>query len=229
MTNPFVPFPIVTPRYSDATIRTTSVFVQHEQDLSQALTLTLGGRYYDVKSDLDLYRISGVDQPVQTNSDQRFLGSVGLTYKPAEDVTWRASISQGYTYPSLAQLYLTTTGGGTTTVGNPDLKPESSTSYEIGARLDRGAITVDGTLFYTEAKDYIARGGGTYVNVDSVKSFGAELGVEYDSGVWGLRPTRTLRLSVANTPIPMVLRPMTAARPACRVLSVCAAIGRWAT
>ncbi len=43
VTNPFVPFPIVTPRYSDATIRTTSVFVQHEQDLSQALTLTLGG------------------------------------------------------------------------------------------------------------------------------------------------------------------------------------------
>lgn len=200
VTNPFVPFPIVTPRYSDATIRTTSLFAQHEQDLSEALTLTFGARYYDVKSNLDLYRVRGVEQPRRSNSDGRFLGSVGLTFKPSEDVTYRASISQGYTYPSLAQLYLTTTAGGTTTLGNADLKPETSTNFELGMRLDRGALIFDGTLFYTDSKDYIAslpvpgpvppggRPSRQYQNVSAAKSFGVEIGAELDSGLWGLRP-----------------------------------------
>lgn len=206
-TSPFgPPVPMTTTRSSDATIKTWSIFAQHEQDLSDAMTVFLGGRYYNVQSDLDSYVTTPpfgppTIAPPSSNSDSRFLGSVGLTYKPAEDVTYRASISQGYTYPSLSELYLTTTAGGGTTIGNPDLKPETSTSYEIGARLDRGAIMLDGTLFYTEAKDYIdRRPTGTpdemqYVNIAAVKSFGAELGLEVDSGVWGLRPYANLALT----------------------------------
>ncbi|WP_421703704.1 TonB-dependent receptor [Aliiroseovarius sp.] len=204
-TTPFgPPFPTVTTRYSDATIKTWSLFAQHEIDLSDTLTATFGGRYYDVRSELDLYEVNGAAEPTSSDSDDRFLGSVGLTYSPSADVTYRASISQGYTYPSLPQLYLTTTAGGSgTTNGNPDLRPETSTSYEIGARVDRGAITLDGTLFYTESEDYIdsflvVDNPGTssdvyeYRNVDQVKSFGIELGAEFDSGVWGLRPYANL-------------------------------------
>ena len=36
-------------------IKTWSIFAQHEQDLSDAMTVFLGGRYYNVQSDLDSY------------------------------------------------------------------------------------------------------------------------------------------------------------------------------
>lgn len=192
---PFAPFPMTTSRVSDATIRTFSAYAQHEMQLGEKLTASFGGRFYKVDSDRDIYRVNGVDQGKSSNSDTRFVGAAGLVYKPNEDTTLRASISQGYTYPTIAQLYLETTAGGRgITSGNPDLKPETSTSYEIGARMDRGNLMFDVTAFYTEADNYItSMPTGVprryeYRNVNSVKSWGAELEAELDSGVWGLRP-----------------------------------------
>lgn len=196
-TSPFAPFPSTTLRYSDATIRTFSAYAQHEVQLNDKLTATLGGRYYKVDSDRDSYLLDGVEQGATTNSDSRFVGAGGLVYKPNEDTTLRASISQGYTYPTISQLYLETTAGGRgITFGNPDLKPETSTSYELGARVDRGNVVFDGTVFYTDARDYIttmpiAGGNYEYQNVNAARSWGAEITAELDSGVWGLRPYAT--------------------------------------
>ncbi|MBK0326882.1 TonB-dependent receptor [Rhodobacteraceae bacterium F11138] len=181
--------------YSDATIRTASAFAQHEARFGNGLTGTLGVRYYNVKSNLDQYVIDGVAQPGQNNSDDRFLGSVGLVYELAPDAVLRANISQGYTYPSLSELYLTSTGGGGTILGNPDLKPETATNYEIGARLDRGAVVLDAAIFYTQSEDYIASiatgipNQYQYQNVNNVDSWGLELAAEFDPGLWGgIRP-----------------------------------------
>lgn len=193
-TMPFLPFPSTSLRYSDATIRTFSAYAQHEMALSDRLTATFGGRFYKVNSDRDIYRLNGALQPRTQNSDSRFVGAAGLVYKPDEDTTLRASISQGYTYPTISQLYLETTAGGRgITRGNPDLKPERSTSYELGARVDRDGWLLDATVFYSNAKDYISsarvgRRDYTYVNVNAAKSWGAEVTAEFDSGVWGLRP-----------------------------------------
>lgn len=191
----FLPFPTTTERYSDATIRTFSAYAQHEAALTDALTVTAGLRYYSVDSDRDTYRINGVDQGKSKNSDDRVLGALGLVYKPSEDVTYRANISQGYKYPTLGELYLeTSAGSGGLTTGNPDLKPETSTTFEIGARVDREAFVFDGTLFYSEAQDYITTVPGaaprtfTYDNVNSVKSWGVEVSAEYQSNLWNLRP-----------------------------------------
>ncbi|MBO9467819.1 TonB-dependent receptor [Tropicibacter sp. R15_0] len=193
------PFPSVTTRVSDANIRTFSVFGQHEAELSDTLTATVGARYYKVKSDLDSYVINGVSQDGRSSDDSRWLGSLGLVYKPNEDTALRANISQGYNYPTLAQLYLETTAGGSgITYGNPDLKPETATTYELGARIDRGALTFDGTVFYSEADNYIsygtytgpgaAAGDRTYINVNTARTWGVEVSAEYRSNLWDLRP-----------------------------------------
>ena len=139
--------------------------------------------------------IDGVSQNGHENSDSRFLGSLGLTYALREDTVLRANISQGYTYASLSELYLTSTGGGGTVLGNPDLDPEKSTNFEIGARIDRDTVLLDAVLFYTDSKDYIAAIGtgiprqSQYRNVDSAKSWGLEVSAEFDPGLWGgMRP-----------------------------------------
>ncbi len=194
-TSPFAPFPSVTTRKSDASIRTLSLYGQHEAVLNDALTATIGARYYRVESDLHSDVVNGTARGKDSNSDSRWLGALGLVYKPSEDVALRANVSQGYKYPTLAQLYLETTAGGSgVTLGNPDLDPESSTTYEIGARIDHEALTFDGTVFYSDAQDYITTeaigtsGNSTYVNINQAKTWGVEISAEYRSPLWNLRP-----------------------------------------
>ncbi|MFC3612524.1 TonB-dependent receptor [Lutimaribacter marinistellae] len=193
MTPPFGP-PSVSTSYADASIRTTSGFAQHEATFGNFIG-TLGLRYYNVDSDLDAYTVDGLGQPLQGNSDDRFLGSAGLVYTLPNDAILRANISQGYTYPSLSELYLTSTGGGGTVIGNPNLKPETATNFEIGGRIDRSNLVLDAAVFYTRSQDYIAAIAtgaprtSRYENVNNVDSWGFELAAEFDPG-WqsGIRP-----------------------------------------
>ncbi len=68
------------------------------------------------------------------------------------------------------------------TYANPDLKPETSDNFEIGARLElRPYVSADIAAFYSEADDYITtlRVSGfrqyRYSNVAEAKTFGIEL------------------------------------------------------
>ena len=190
---PFPP-PIVSTSFDDATIKTASIFGQHEVTLGDFVA-TVGARYYDVDSDLEESIVDGVQQPGQSNSDDRWLGAAGLVYNLSSDTILRANVSQGYTYPSLSELYITTAAGGQTINGNPNLKPETATNYEFGARVDRGNLVLDTTVFYTEAKDYITTvadpnnpGQLIYDNVDSAESWGFEIAAEVDPGWGGVRP-----------------------------------------
>ncbi|WP_294926516.1 TonB-dependent receptor [uncultured Paracoccus sp.] len=188
-TPPGAPFPRESLRRDDASIRTLSLFAQHEHELGNNLTATAGLRWYKVRADLHESVENGVANPTSDKSDSLLLGSAGLVWATDETLTLRGNISQGYVYPALGQLFLTTTGGGQTIIGNPDLDPERATTYELGARLDRGDTSVDATLFYTNARDYIATvltgPIGTYENVDRAKSWGLELVAEHrlDSGL----------------------------------------------
>ncbi|CUH52019.1 TonB-dependent receptor plug domain-containing protein [Shimia marina] len=183
-----------TTRVSDASIETFSAFAQHEMELSSALTGTFGLRYYNVDAALDSYLVNGAAQTLSQNKDDRFLGSAGLVYELHNGAVLRGSISQGYTYPSLSQLFLTSVGAGGTVIGNPDLKPETATNYELGARIDQGNLVLDAAVFYTDSDDYItsvtvAPRTSVYQNVNKARSYGFELAAELDPG-WanGIRP-----------------------------------------
>ena len=39
--------------------------------------------------------------------------------------------------------------------GNPDLKAEEATTYELGARIDGKQLTLDATLYYSQAENFI--------------------------------------------------------------------------
>ena len=194
---PGAPFPITRIGHDEAKVRTWSVFAQHEIDFNDQLTGTFGARWYRVRARHDVSLTNGVANPTANTGDSLALGSAGLVWSPDETLALRANISQGYIYPTLGQLFLTTTAGGTNLSGNPDLKPERATTYEVGARLSRGPAQVDATLFYSRARDYIATVStgprtGTYQNVDTARSWGLELHAEYASDVWGLTPYATV-------------------------------------
>jgi len=89
-------------------------------------------------------------------------GRVALAWRPADDWVIRAVASTGFRAPSLYELY-------STYYGNPDLQPETSTSFELGAEYlmgNGGSLQV--TLFHTEIDDKIQWSGGTYNQVPGV-------------------------------------------------------------
>jgi hemoglobin/transferrin/lactoferrin receptor protein len=198
----FAPFPVtsIAAGADDATIHTVSAFAQNEWSFAEDFKLTTGARYYYtmVSHDLSLDGTSSamwpsVPPPVTLTpsatspdkSDGRLVTSAGLTYSGIENTTLRALYSEGYITPSLVQMFMVTTGGGQTINGNPDLDPETSRSFELGARYNTGDVIIDGTVFYTQARNYItttpegSSGEWTYINANRATTFGLELAAEY--------------------------------------------------
>jgi hemoglobin/transferrin/lactoferrin receptor protein len=140
-------------------------------------------------------------------------GNLGLVYTGIDGLALRGTISQGYRYPSMTQLYLgSNSNGGATTIStlpNSDLEPEKSINYEVGARVDKGPWSMDLALYYTEAKNYIASISCTeapfgpcagsinstnsmYYNQNKSKAYGTELMLSYMIDKYNLKPYMNL-------------------------------------
>ena len=88
---------------------------------------------------------------------------IATTYNAADDVRVKAVVGQGYKTPTVNELYhfwemyaQVGKNEGEFYVGNPDLKPEKSLSYELAIEKDWGdKTTVHFGLFRNELKDMI--------------------------------------------------------------------------
>jgi len=93
-----------------------------------------------------------VDDSIATTVASPRIGAV----MPSALGTWRASAGRGFRAPTLAERYVTTTAFGFKVVPNPDLRPETAWSFEVG---NSGAFAswgrVDAALFWTEARQLI--------------------------------------------------------------------------
>lgn len=101
------------------------------------------------------------------HSDQfsnKLTSNLAATYNAAEDVRVKAVVGQGYKTPTVNDLYIfwemygqNPGGPGQFYVGNPDLKPEKSLSYELSVEKDWGdRSTVHLGVFRNEVKDLIS-------------------------------------------------------------------------
>ncbi|TDX30658.1 TonB-dependent receptor plug domain-containing protein [Rhodovulum visakhapatnamense] len=88
--------------------------------------------------------------------DDQVTGRAALAWRLQPDLIFRTSLGTGYRVPALYELYGTITGD---TVGNPDLNPETSTSFDIGLekRLS-GDGFLKATAFFAEIDDKIDYG-----------------------------------------------------------------------
>ncbi len=82
---------------------------------------------------------------------------------PDRDLRLRSAIGRATVNPDMFQQY----GRAGDYQGNPDLTPESSLGYEIGADLNMagGRGTVGATLFHSKIKDMISGEGDTSINL----------------------------------------------------------------
>lgn len=111
----------------------------------------------------------------------------GINWQAADYTFVRASFGQGYRYPSIAEKYASTTMGSIKIIPNPDIRPESGWSTELGAKQEllfgKFIGQFDLALFYmrnTNLIEYMFAGypegiGFKATNQEKSKIYGAEL------------------------------------------------------
>ncbi len=141
---------------------TNSVYAQDSIDLfDNSLNLVVGARYD--KFDLTTKRPdSGTyDYFVEKREDyDHFSPRGGIVYKITDFLRVRGNVGQAFKTPSADKLsaeHVTTSSYGTVTriLGNPDLKPETSTTYEGGFDVYPEDLNIGATYSFTRTKDKI--------------------------------------------------------------------------
>ncbi|HEI8865638.1 TPA: TonB-dependent receptor [Serratia odorifera] len=121
-----------------------------------------------------------------------------LVWNMADDWTLKGGVTTGYKAPSLSQLHSGisgVTGQGTiNSVGNPDLKPEKSTSFEAGLYYENNAgLNANITGFYTDYRSKIVSYAiddhtRSYSNSGKARTDGIEFATSFPlwSDIWNL-------------------------------------------
>jgi hemoglobin/transferrin/lactoferrin receptor protein len=174
--------------------QTMALFAQDEWKLSPFVTMTLGLRYTSSENKVSHHQV--FPDRVNGTKDDNIVGSLGLVYYDNEGLTLRALVSQGFRSPTLSDQLMG--GPYQMSIPNPNLKPEKSLNFELGARYSNNNLTVDAALFYSSLDDaYYEKvtdipnpiGFMTQVqNSDKATSYGAEILVEYFIENLGLTP-----------------------------------------
>ena len=101
-----------------------SVYAQVDGKFFNRLNVSLGARW-------EYFNVDGRNSLKELTYP---LFRVGLNYQAAEATYIRASFGQGFRYPSIAELYVTTKVGAIEIFPNKNLKPETGYSAEIGLK-----------------------------------------------------------------------------------------------
>ncbi|PID78325.1 MAG: hypothetical protein CSA18_02020 [Deltaproteobacteria bacterium] len=174
-----------------ASISTHAIYLQDEWMLPSDFTLTIGGRQTWVRSELEDTNDPNVKKDKVNGSQPVF--SFGVNWGGINNLVLRGLFSQGYRFPDLNKLFIGTAHGGSVTLANPDLDPEKSNNFEIGARFDNGKLKLDVAGFMNFAKDYITRrnigaGVAKYSNVNKAETRGIEAYLAYNIKSVNLTP-----------------------------------------
>jgi hemoglobin/transferrin/lactoferrin receptor protein len=126
-------------------------------------------------------------------SDDHLSPKLGLLWQADDHFSLFANYASGFKAPSPMQVnnFFANSVANYTSIPNPDLKPETSTSYEAGMRFRNipafgGALSLSGTAFHAEYENFIDQiqvAGNfspanpavfQYVNLTDVKIWGLE-------------------------------------------------------
>ena len=122
---------------------------------------------------------------------------LALLVAPAEDWRLRAACARGFRAPTLMELYEEGYGHGGTALrfGNPDLEPETSTTYTLGAEAEPWEwVQCAANAYYTEVDDMIvpvyqgpwdkdpSKDVWRRINIENAQVYGSELAVRIPIG-----------------------------------------------
>lgn len=103
-----------------------------------------------------------------------------LMYSFSENRSLKFIAGQSYRSPSLFELYIV--GRNNVIIGNPNLQPEQSTSYELAYVKAVGNFFVQGSIYYADYENKIFRGRGDAL-VPNGSGLFIENAIVYSNGV----------------------------------------------
>jgi iron complex outermembrane receptor protein len=179
--------------HQDEEVTSIGAYIQEEFDLLDNLTLVLGGRYDNVRFEVDDFLTSNGDDSGSRTFDQ-LTGRFGLLYRPVPEINLYVNVAQSFETPTTTELINRPDGQGGL---NPDLEPQKAINYEVGVKgqaFER--LTYQLALFYIFLDDELIPfevGGRTFFrNAGESRRHGVELGL-------GLKILKGLRASVTYT------------------------------
>lgn len=151
---------------SDGESTTNSLFLQDQVFLGDDLTLYLGGRYdrWSTQGKAQKYvgnPVGTVDAPER--SESAFSPKVAAVYRLTPGTSLRSSLGKAFRAPSNYEMYATpsistSSGVSRLLVADPNLKPETSTSWDLGIETAlAGQGSAKATYYRTRLQDMIYR------------------------------------------------------------------------
>lgn len=175
------------PYYPDSKYDSYGLFTEGRLSLLNKRLLVSAGLRYDYFENEML-----ATEGLSTDSRKEHLDQVtargGLVYKITNDLSLKGNVGTAYRAPAPLELAADYMSWGTHYVGNPNLDPEKSITYDAGLDYSKGPFRADCAYFYTDFDDKIvgyydtARAVYTYKNIPGATIQGVELNAAFDIG-----------------------------------------------
>jgi len=178
-------------------VQTLAGYLQDVWSITESTVLTTGLRY-DHWENYDNHFSNFVTPNPEDRTDDNFSPKAGLRYNINEATSLWTNYSMGFKPPTSEQLYDDRTSGGNARQPNPDLKSETTHSWEIGADRWFGSLIQTSLVgFYNYTDDKILSwfdSSNIWVNknIGRSRSYGTELSM-------AIYPTEKLSLSANYT------------------------------
>ncbi|QND53634.1 TonB-dependent hemoglobin/transferrin/lactoferrin family receptor [Phyllobacterium sp. 628] len=178
-------------------VQSTGFGIYAEDDIelfNGRLTLTPGGRFdwYEHNPQMTAAYQQGGNYNGSlpaSDSDSRFTPKLRATYHATSELDFYAQWAQGFRAPSARELYENYGAPGSyASVGNANLKSETSNGFEVGAKYESEKYALSASVFNNYYRNFIdnvtiAPPGGEYpvggitgyANLNRVQIYGAEL------------------------------------------------------
>lgn len=194
-------------------------FLRLDWDPTPRFTGSAGLRYDQVKTELGSGPIPALFAPSfvnASNTESATTGSLGVVWRAWEKVHLAANAGTGFRVPATFEAF-GFSPGARPLIPNPQLKPETAVTVDIGARLRTANAQASLTVFHTEFEDLIVRKTVTFEgnplasqrqNIGRAEVQGIEVDGRWDfmprwallGGLTLLRGTDTL----SNRPLPYI-------------------------
>ena len=160
-----------------------SYFLLAKTRLFDQRFIVSGGLRYD-EYDVEVKEPAG-----RTEDDDNLSPRFGVAYLITDYLKLRANYGEGFMIPSADQMAADYVVWGTHYLGNPNLDPEESKTYEGGIDFSYGSFNSSLTYFYTDFEDKIeqvAKPGGisTWENISDATIEGVEGEFSFDIGAF---------------------------------------------
>ena len=137
----------------DSARRTDSgVFVQAERSLVPHVSAA-GGLRLDVVNTVNTGGYFG-DKSVTNGA---LAGFGALTFGPFDGVSLTAQVARGFREPTISDRFFRGPTGRGFVTGNPDLEPETSLQFDVGARYAAGRVRLAAYYYHYRINDLIER------------------------------------------------------------------------